>query len=171
MSSSSGRSITFTFRLIFLGKTLSPCLAASTDFLNSLSLSLSLFSLSLSLSLSLHSSLSYIASGKFSRQYPVSVQSCCRQVLAGCPTLACPCEGVNMRTSFMSTSLLLQSCPACLVRLIWMVFEMRGRCSYSSCFVRFCFQDFFKIESLHSCTIAVKLFLYTLSQRPCGASI
>ena len=40
----------------------------------------------------------------------------------------------------MSSSLLLQQCPACLVRLIWIVFMMGG-----SCFLGCCLQDLFKI--------------------------
>ena len=39
----------------------------------------------------------------------------------GRPILARPCEGVHRRTSIMNSSLLFQKCPACLVRLIWMV--------------------------------------------------
>ena len=35
----------------------------------------------------------------------------------------------------MSSSLLLQQCPACLVRLTLIVFMMGGRWPYSSCFV------------------------------------
>ena len=38
--------------------------------------------------------------------------------------------------------LLLQS-PTCLARLVWMVFEMLGRCPYSCCFVGCCLQDLF----------------------------
>ena len=45
-------------------------------------------------------------------------------VLAGRPALARPCEGVHRSTSLMSSSLLLQHCPACLVRLTWIVFMM-----------------------------------------------
>ena len=35
----------------------------------------------------------------------------------------------------MNSSLLLQQCPACLVRLTWIVFVMGGRWPYSCCFV------------------------------------
>ena len=52
---------------------------------------------------------------------------------------------VHRRTSLMSSSLLLQQCPACLVRLTWIVFMMGGRWPYSCCFVECCFQDLFKI--------------------------
>ena len=38
-----------------------------------------------------------------------------------------PCEGVHRSTSLRSSSLLLQQCPACLVRLILIVFVMGGR--------------------------------------------
>ena len=45
----------------------------------------------------------------------------------------------------MNSSLLLQQCTACLVRLIRMVFEMEGKWLYSCCFSRFCVQDLFNI--------------------------
>ena len=45
----------------------------------------------------------------------------------------------------MSLPLLLQQCPAYLVRLIWIVFVMGGRWPYSCCFVGCCFQDLFNI--------------------------
>ena len=45
----------------------------------------------------------------------------------------------------MSSSLLLQQCPACLVRLNWIVFVMGGRCLYSWCLVGCCRQDLFNI--------------------------
>ena len=63
------------------------------------------------------SSLSSIATGRSSMLYPVSLQSCC-------PTLVRRCEGVHRSTSFMSSPLFLQLCPACLDRVIYMVFEM-----------------------------------------------
>ena len=53
--------------------------------------------------------------------------------------------GVHGRTLPMSLSLLLQQCPACLVRLTLIVFVMGGRWSYSCCFVGCCLQDLFKI--------------------------
>ena len=66
-------------------------------------------------------------------------------VHVGWPTLTCPCEGVHRRTSLMSSSLLLQQCPTCLVHLIRMVLEMGSRWPYSWCFVVCCFQDLFNI--------------------------
>ena len=45
----------------------------------------------------------------------------------------------------MSSSLLLQQCPVCLVRLIGIVFVMGGRWPYSWCFVVCCCQDLFNI--------------------------
>ena len=45
----------------------------------------------------------------------------------------------------MSSSLLLQQCSACLVRLIFIVFVMGGRWPYSCCFVGCCLQDLFCI--------------------------
>ena len=41
----------------------------------------------------------------------------------------------------MSLSLLLQQCPACLVRLTCIVFVMGGRWPYSWCFVGCCCQE------------------------------
>ena len=71
----------------------------------------------ISLTLSRLFSLSFIASGRSSGLYPVSSQSCCMYVRAGCPAFARPYVGVHKSTSLMSSSLLLQQCPACLVRL------------------------------------------------------
>ena len=70
----------------------------------------------ISLSLSRHSSLSFIALGRSSGQHPVSSHSCWMYVCAGRPAFARPCVGVHKSTSLMSSSLLLQQCPACLVR-------------------------------------------------------
>ena len=58
------------------------------------------------------------------------------QVLAGSPAFARPCDGVHRSASLMSSSLLLQQCLACLVRLTWIVFMEGGRRLYSCCFVR-----------------------------------
>ena len=46
-----------------------------------------------------------------------------------------PYVGVHRSTSLMSSSLLLQQCPAFLVRLTWIVFVMGGRWTYSWCFI------------------------------------
>ena len=97
----------------------------------------------ISLTISCHSSLHSIAFDWSSRLHPVSAQSCCKSVVVGRLTLARPCEVVNRRTSLISSSLLLQQCPACLVHLTWMVLEIEGRLLYSSCFVGCCFQDSF----------------------------
>ena len=43
----------------------------------------------------------------------------------------------------MSSSLLLQQCPACLVRLTCIVFVMGGKCPYSWCLVGCCHQELF----------------------------
>ena len=77
--------------------------------------------------------------------HPVSSHSCCMYVRAGRPAFARPYVGVHRSTSLMSSSLLLQKCPACLVRLTLIVFAMRGRWPYSWCFVRCCLQDLFNI--------------------------
>ena len=99
----------------------------------------------ISLTLSRHFSLSFIASGRSSRLHPVSSQSCCMYVRAGRPAFAWPYAGVHMGSSLMSSSLLLQQCPACLVRLAWIVFVMGGRWPYSWCLVGCCCQDLFNI--------------------------
>ena len=54
--------------------------------------------------------------------------------------------GVHRSTSLMSLSLLLQQCPACLVRLTWIVFMMGGRWPYSWCLVACCHQDLLNIQ-------------------------
>ena len=88
----------------------------------------------ISLALSRHFSLSFIASGRSSGLHPVSSQSCCMYVRAGRPAFARPYVRVHRSTSLMSSSLLLQQCPAWLVRLTWIVFVMGGRWPYSWCF-------------------------------------
>ena len=99
----------------------------------------------ISLTLSRHSSLSFIASGRSSGLHPVSSQSYCMYVRAGRPAFARPYEGAHWKTSLMSSSLLLQQCPACLVRLTLIVFVMGGRWPYSWGFVGCCLQELFKI--------------------------
>ena len=71
----------------------------------------------ISLTLSRHSYLSFIVFGWSSALHPVSSHSCCMYVRAGRPAFAWPYAGVHRSTSLMSSSLLLQQCPACLVRL------------------------------------------------------
>ena len=77
--------------------------------------------------------------------HPVSSHSCWMHVLAGRPAFARPYVGVHRSTSLMSSSLLLQQWPACLVRLTWIVFVMGGRWPYSWCLVGCCRQDLFNI--------------------------
>ena len=78
----------------------------------------------ISLTLSHHFSLSFIASGRSSGPHPVSSHSCWMYVRAGRPAFAQPYVGVHRSTSLMSSSLLLQQWPACLVRLTWIVVVM-----------------------------------------------
>ena len=99
----------------------------------------------ISLTLSRHFSLSFIASGRSSGQYPVSSHSCWMYVRAGRPAFARQCVGVRKSTSLMSSSLLLQQCPACLVRLTWIVFVIGGRRPYSWCLVGCYRRDLFEI--------------------------
>ena len=58
---------------------------------------------------------------------PAGPPSCCMYVRAGRPASARPYGGIHRSTSLMSSSLLLQQCPASLVRLTWIVFVMEGR--------------------------------------------
>ena len=102
-----------------------------------------------SLTLSRYFSPSFIATGRSSRRYLVSSQSCCMYVRAGRPAFSRPYVRVHRSTSLMSSSLLLQQCPVCLVRLTLIVFVMAGRWPYSWCFVWCCLQDLFC--SQHSC--------------------
>ena len=99
----------------------------------------------ISLTLSFHFSLSFIASGRSSGQHPVSSHSCCMYVRAGHPAFSRPNVGVHGSTSLMTSPLLLQQCPACLVRLTWIVFVIGGRWPYSWCLVGCCRQDLFNI--------------------------
>ena len=105
------------------------------------------------LTLSRLTSLSSIAFGRSSGLHPVSAQSCCILFRAGRPAFARPCAGVHRSISLTSSSILLQQCPACLVRLIMIVFVIGGRWPYSCCFVGCCFQDLFNI----ACSILVRL--------------
>ena len=107
----------------------------------------------ISLTLYRYFSLSFIASGRSSGLHPVSSHSCCMYILAGRPALARPYVGVHWNTSLMSSSLLLQQCPACLVRLSFIVFVMGGRWPYSWCFVGCCRQDLLA-TFLCSCRLA-----------------
>ena len=107
----------------------------------------------ISLTLSHHFSLSFIASGRSSGLHPVSSHSCCMYVRADRPAFAWPYAEVHRSTSLMSSSLLLQQCPACLLRLAWIVFVMGGRWPYSWCLVGCCRQDLFNI----ACSILVWL--------------
>ena len=99
----------------------------------------------ISLTLSRHFSLSFIVSGRSSGLHPISSHSCCMYVWASRPAFAQPYVGVHRSTSLMSSSLLLQQCPACLVHLTWIVFVMGGRWPYSWCVVGCCFQNLFNI--------------------------
>ena len=99
----------------------------------------------ISLTLSRHFSLSFIASGWSSGLHPVSSHSCCIYVRAGGPAFAWPYDGVHRSTSLMRSSLLLQQCPVCLVRLTCIVFVTGGKWPYSWCLVGCCRQDLFNI--------------------------
>ena len=109
------------------------------------------------LTLSRHPSLSPIALGRSPRSHLVSAQNCCTKVRASRPTFACSCEGVNRSISTMSSSLLLQQCPVCLVPLTWLVFVMGGRWLYT-CFVMCCLHVLFNIARCILVELASKFF-------------
>ena len=99
----------------------------------------------ISLTHSLHFSLLLIASGRSSGLHPISSHNYSMYVWASRPAFSRPYVGVHRSTLLMTSSLLLQQCPACLVRLTWIVFVMGGRWRYSWCLVGFCHQDLFSI--------------------------
>ena len=99
----------------------------------------------ISLTLSLHISLSFIAFGRSSGLHPVSSHSSCMNVRAGHPVFDWPNAVVHRSTSLTISSLLLQQCPACLVRLTYIVFVIGGRWPYSWRRVGYCCQDLFNI--------------------------
>ena len=103
----------------------------------------------ISLTISRHFSQSFIASNRFQGYipYPISSHSFCMYVRAGRPAFARLYVGVHRSTSLISSSLLLQQCPVCLVRLTWIVFMMGSRWPYSRCFVVCCRQDLLRHDS------------------------
>ena len=54
-----------------------------------------------------------------------------------------PCSRVHKRISLMSSSLLPEQCPACLVPLTKSVYLIESKWLRSRCFVKCCFHDFF----------------------------
>ena len=109
----------------------------------------------ISLTLSRHSSLSFIALGRSSGQHPVSSHSCWMYVRAGRPAFARPCVGIHKSTSLMSSSLLLQQCPACLVRLTWIVFRDRGQVAVQLVSCGVLLPGLVQDCTQHSCVIAI----------------
>ena len=105
----------------------------------------------ISLTLSHHFFLSFIASGRSSGIHPVSSYNCWMYVRSGRPAFARPYVGVHRSTSLMSSSLLLQQWPACLVCITLIVFVMEGKWPYSWYLVGCCHQDLFNI----ACSLTV----------------
>ena len=70
-------------------------------------------------------------SGRSSGLHPVSSM----YVRSGRPAFGWPYAGVHSSTSLMSSSLLLQQCPACLVRITCIVFVMGGRWTPASIYI------------------------------------
>ena len=76
------------------------------------------------------------------------------------PLFSRPCEGGQQKYIAYKLALL-QQCPTCLARVIWMAFEMGGRCTYSCCFVGCCLQDLFNtvrsiLVQLPSCVLSIR---------------
>ena len=109
----------------------------------------------ISLTLSRHFSLSFIASGRSSGQHPISSHSCWMYVRTGRPAFAWPCVGVHKSTSLLSSSLLLQQCPACLVCLTWIVFVIGGRWAVQLVSCGVLPSGLVEDCSQHSCVIAI----------------
>ena len=97
------------------------------------------------LTLALHPFRSFIAFGSSSGRHPASSHSWSMYVRFGRPMLVWPCCGVQSNVSLTSSCLLLQLCPANLVRLSLMVFEIGGILPYNRCFVGCFFQEMFRI--------------------------
>ena len=111
----------------------------------------------ISLTLSRHFSLSFIAS---SGLHPVSSHSCWMYVRTGRFAFARPYVGVHRSTSLMSSSLLLQQCPACLVRLTWIVFVMGGRWPYSWCLVGLLLPELVQYKKKYILHIYIYIYIY-----------
>ena len=62
-------------------------------------------------------------------------------------------KGSVGKPSFIRSSLLLQQCPACLVRRIWMILEIGSRWPHSCYIMGCCFQDLFNT----ACSILMQL--------------
>ena len=93
-----------------------------------------------------HSSLSSFASGRLKIQATSCI--CTEPLYLGSIWLTCLWSSMwkgSTGVCHMSSSLLLQQCPACLVRLTWIVFVMGGNWPYSYCFLGRCLQDLINI--------------------------
>ena len=117
----------------------------------------------ISLTLSRHSSLSFITSSRSSGLHPVSSQSCCMYVRAGCTGFARLYEGVHRSTSLMSSSLLLQHCPACLVRLTLNSFHEGRQVAVQLVLCGVLPPGLIQNYLQHSCVVAIWLFLQLFS--------
>ena len=115
----------------------------------------------ISLTLSRHFSLSFIASDRSSGLHPVSSHSCCIHVRAGRHAFAWPYAGVHRSISLLSSSLLLQQCPACLAHLTCIVFVIEGRWPYSWCLVGCCRQELFNIAR------NIYIYIYIMEENGC----
>ena len=83
-------------------------------------------------------------------------------VRASRPAFAHLCERVHRSTSVMSTSLLLQLCPACLVCLTWTVFMIGGKWPYRCCICGVLPLGLVQHCSQHSCVAPLSFFFIRL---------
>ena len=65
---------------------------------------------------------------------------------SGQPTLVHPCAAVHKWMLLMSSSWFLKWCPAHLIHLTWMVCEIGEILLYTCRFLRWCFQELFKLH-------------------------
>ena len=99
----------------------------------------------ISLAPSSHFSLLFIAFDRSSGFHHLSSHSYCMYVRAGRPSFAWPYAGFHRSKSLMSSSLLPQQCPVCLVRLTCIVFVIGGKWPYCWCLGGCWRQDLFNI--------------------------
>ena len=90
----------------------------------------------ISLTLSRHFSLSLSPLAGLQGYIPYPHIAFCMYILAGLPAFARPYVGFHRSISLMSSSLLLQGCPACLVRLTRIVFMMGVRTDHKAPTIR-----------------------------------
>ena len=95
----------------------------------------------------------------FPQRYILYRHRCCMYVLASRPVFARPCEGDYGNMLLMSSSLLLQQCLACLVRLTWMNY------SYTYILNTSFIKTFYRYTWLNDPTILFLTIQFSMSQK------